>query len=198
MYDRVTLSLNFIDFDSDSTPLSRQVESSKVLVQTFPSVLNANLVAGKDEFIGFISDAGCLMSWFRDVKCLEIREELDTVAVTTGCDLEVRVTVKDVCVIESTRTIGDVTSSVGRESETVLNGALDSNFTIVVAVEGNSSFENDILFCVKSVISRSESSWRYVPEKCWDIWETCDLEVKILSVVFVRRFPLVDVETELL
>ena len=98
------------------------------------------------------------MSWFRDVKCLEIREELDTVAVTTGCDLDVRVAVKDVCVIESTRTIGDVTSSVPSETETALNVALEANFTIAVADDSNSSFENEILFCGKSVISRSESS----------------------------------------
>lgn len=147
MYDRVTPSLVFID----STALSLEVESSKVLVQTFPSVLNVNLVSGKDEVIGFISDVGCFMSWFRDVKCLEIREELDTVAVTTGCDL-------DVCVIESTRTIGDVTSSVASESETALKGALEANFTIAVADDGDSFFENDILFCGKSVISRSDSS----------------------------------------
>lgn len=117
MYDRVTPSLVFID----STVLSLEVESSKVLVQTFPSELNVNLVSGKDEVIGFISDVGCFMSWFRDVKCLEIREELDTVAVTTGCDLDVRVAVKDVCVIESTRTIGDVTSSV---ASVVVEGAM--------------------------------------------------------------------------
>ena len=129
------------------------------------------------------------MSWFRDVKCLEIREELDTVAVTTGCDLDVRVTVKDVCVIESTRTIGDVTSSVASESETALKGALEANFTIAVADDGDSFFENDILFCGKSVISRSESSWKYVAEKCGDSWETCDFEAKILSA---------DGETELL
>lgn len=117
MYDRVTPSLVFID----STALSLEVESSKVIVQTFPSVLNVNLVSGKDEVIGFISDVGCFMSWFREVKCLEIREELDTVAVTTGCDLDVRVAVKDVCVIESTRTIGDVTSSV---ASVVVEGAM--------------------------------------------------------------------------
>ena len=158
MYNRVTPSLVFNDFDNDSTSLSLVVESSKVLVQTFPSVLNVNLVSGKDEVIGFISDVGCLMSWFRDAKCLEIREELDTVAVTTGCNLEVRVAVKDVCVIERTRKIGDVTSSLASESETALNGALEANFTIAVADDSNSSFENDILFCGKSVISRSESS----------------------------------------
>lgn len=158
MYDRVTPSLVFNDFDNDSSSLSLEVESSKVLVQTFPSVLNVNLVSGKDEVIGFISDVGCFMSWFRDVKCLEIREKLDTVAVTTGCDLDVRVAVKDVCVIESTRTIGDVTSSVASETETALNVALEANFTIAVADDGNSSFENEILFCGKSVISRSESS----------------------------------------
>ena len=158
MYNRVTPSLVFNDFDNDSTSLSLVVESSKVLVQTFPSVLNVNLVSGKDEVIRFISDVGCLMSWFRDAKCLEIREELDTVAVTTGCDLEVRVAVKDVCVIESTRKIGDVTSSLASESETALNGALEANFTIAVADDSNSSFENDILFCGRSVISRSESS----------------------------------------
>ena len=54
MYDRVTPSLVFNDFDNDSSSLSLEVESSKVLVQTFPSVLNVNLVSGKDEVIGSI------------------------------------------------------------------------------------------------------------------------------------------------
>ena len=164
MYNRVTLSLVFIDLDSDSTPLSRKAESSKVVVQLFPSVLNVNLVVGKDEVIGFISDVACLVSMR-----LEFREELATVSATTDCALEVRVALKVACAVESTRKIGDITSSVASESETALNGAVEANFTVAVAVDGNSPFESDILFCGKGVILSSESSRKYVPEESGDI-----------------------------